>query len=118
MTRNRSMPPGTFIPELAYPDVASAAAWLCAAFGFRERLRIGGHPVQLTFGEGSMVVVEGAPSSAADRAHSVMVHVEDVDALFERARRAGARVVREPADHPYGERQCTLEDPGGHVFTF
>ena len=34
MTTNRSMPPGTFIPELAYADVGAAAAWLRDSFGF------------------------------------------------------------------------------------
>jgi uncharacterized glyoxalase superfamily protein PhnB len=116
MTKNRSMPPGTFIPELAYPDVPQAAAWLCEAFGFTERLRIGAHRVQLTFGRGSMVATEG--SAARPQGASVMVHVEDVDALVERARRTGAAVIREPADHPYGERQATVVDPGGHVWTF
>ena len=40
---NRSFPPGTVVPELAYPDVGQAIAWLCRAFGFRERLRIADH---------------------------------------------------------------------------
>ena len=114
--KNRSMPPGTFIPELAYADVPQAAAWLCEAFGFEERLRIGSHRVQLTFGSGSMVVVEG--SAASPQRSSVMVHVEDVDSVVESARRAGAAVIREPADHPYGERQATVVDPAGHVWTF
>jgi uncharacterized glyoxalase superfamily protein PhnB len=113
---NRSMPPGTFIPELPYADVLQAAAWLCEAFGFRERLRIGGHRVQLTFGGGSMVAIEG--SAASPQRASVMVAVPDVDAVVERARRAGAGVIREPADHPYGEKQATVVDPGGHVWTF
>jgi uncharacterized glyoxalase superfamily protein PhnB len=47
-----------------------------------------------------------------------MVHVDDVDAVFARAKAHGVRVVREPADYPYGERQCTLADIGGHVWTF
>jgi hypothetical protein len=46
MITNRSMPPGTIIPELAYPDVREAARLLCRAFGFRERLRIANHRVQ------------------------------------------------------------------------
>ena len=46
MSTNRSMPPGTVIPELAYADVVAAARWLCDAFGFRERLRIGTHRIQ------------------------------------------------------------------------
>ena len=58
MLKNRSKPPGTVIPELDYPDVATAAAWLCAAFGFAERLRIANHRFQLTIGSGSIVVVE------------------------------------------------------------
>lgn len=30
----------------------------------------------------------------------------------------GARVLREPATHPCGERQYSVEDPGGYVWTF
>jgi uncharacterized glyoxalase superfamily protein PhnB len=116
---NRSMPPGVVIPELGYADVHEAAAWLCRAFGFVERLRIGDHRVQLSFGAGSMVVTEG-PQAAPERAltHSVMVRVADADAHCERARQAGAVIVRLPTDYPFGERQYTAEDPGGHRWTF
>ena len=38
----------------------------------------------------------------------------DVDAAFEHARSHGARVLQEPAEFEYGERECTLEDPAGH----
>ena len=40
MRSNRSIPDCQVIPELAYPDVSRASAWLCNAFGFSERLRI------------------------------------------------------------------------------
>jgi uncharacterized glyoxalase superfamily protein PhnB len=50
--------------------------------------------------------------------HAVMVRVEDVDKHFERTQRFGARIIRSPADYPYGERQYTVEDLGGHVWTF
>jgi hypothetical protein len=40
--------------------VPAAARWLCDAFGFTERLRIGTHRIQLHVGAGSMVVVEGS----------------------------------------------------------
>jgi hypothetical protein len=33
---NRSMPPGTIIPELVYGDLATAVAWLCTTFGFKS----------------------------------------------------------------------------------
>jgi hypothetical protein len=41
MKVNRSIPTATVIPVLTYPDVRAAVAWLGAAFGFVERVRIG-----------------------------------------------------------------------------
>jgi len=58
MLSNRSIPRATVIPVLAYPDVSQAAAWLCDAFGFSVRLRIGNHRVQLNVGDGALVVRE------------------------------------------------------------
>jgi len=52
---NRSMPDAAVVPVLGYTDVAEAAGWLCAAFGFRERLRIADHRIQLVFGDGAVV---------------------------------------------------------------
>jgi uncharacterized glyoxalase superfamily protein PhnB len=115
---NRSIPPAVVIPVLTYPDVREAAAWLCRAFGFVERLRIADHRIQLTFGEGAVVAAEGAKSSPEDRTHSVLVRVADADAHCDRARKAGAVIVNPPTDYPYGERQYTAEDLGGHRWTF
>ena len=117
--KNRSMPPGTFIPELAYDDVGTAAAWLCEAFGFRERLRIANHRIQLSYGDGSMVVTERPAGAASpEPLHRTMVRVDDADAHCARAQRSGARILQQPTTHPFGERQYTAEDPGGHVWTF
>jgi uncharacterized glyoxalase superfamily protein PhnB len=118
---NRSVPPASVIPELAYRDVAEASSWLCSAFGFSERLRIGTHRVQLVFGDGAMVVTELRDNAAteADRAtHAMLVRVEDVDSHRDRAARAGAKILDEPTDYPYGERQYNVEDIGGHRWTF
>ena len=119
MIANRSIPNSVVLPQLAYPDVTIAADWLCDAFGFERRLLIGNHRAQLTVpGGGAMIVTELDSASARPSAHSTMIRVEDVDAHHARAIARGARVVRAPADHPYGERQYTVEDPGGHVWTF
>jgi len=118
---NRSVPSPSVIPELAYRDVTEAAAWLCNAFGFTERLRIGNHRVQLVLGDGAMVVTELRDDAApeADRAtHSMLVRVEDAKAHRDRAAKAGARILDEPTDYPYGERQYNAEDIGGHRWTF
>jgi uncharacterized glyoxalase superfamily protein PhnB len=50
--------------------------------------------------------------------HSVMVTVEDVDAHHEHARQCGAQILSPPADYRYGERQYTVQDLGGHGWTF
>lgn len=47
-----------------------------------------------------------------------MVRVDDVQRHHDRAVQEGARILRPPADYPYGERQYTVLDPGGHVWTF
>jgi len=118
---NRSMPPGTIIPELAYPDVREAAQWLCRAFGLRERLRIANHRVQLILGDASMVAIELPPELAIAvrlATHAVMVHVPDVHAHHDRAKAAGARITNPPADYPFGERQYSALDLAGHRWTF
>jgi predicted enzyme related to lactoylglutathione lyase len=42
----------------------------------------------------------------------------DCDALFERVRAAGADVVQEPMDQPYGVRDCAFRDPAGNLLRF
>ena len=91
-----------------------AADWLCRAFGFKKRLQIGNHRFQLSFGDAAIVVIQGNHPGTS----TVMVHVDDVDARFEQAVGAGARVINPPADYPFGERQCTVDDIGGHRWTF
>ena len=112
MDQNRSMPAGAVIPVLRYDDVLAASDWLCRAFGFRERWRVESHRVQVAVGDCAVALAEGGGGG------EVMVRVDDVDAHAARARDAGATIVSEPTDHPYGERQYTARDPGGHQWTF
>jgi len=105
MPTNRSMAPGPVIPELPYADVPVAVRWwLCNAFGFTERMRIGSHRIQLHVGAGAIVVVEAAADSNAGGSR-VMVLVCDVDAHYARAQAAGANVLSKPTTYPFGERQ-------------
>jgi hypothetical protein len=67
MKPNRSIPAATVIPVLIYPDVREAVAWLSAAFGFIERVRIGeNHRAQLRFGDGAVIVGWGGESVSSD----------------------------------------------------
>jgi uncharacterized glyoxalase superfamily protein PhnB len=123
MKSNRSIPSSVVIPVLIYPDVREAVAWLSTAFGFVERIQIGeNHRSQLTFGDGAIVVAdvrgERRPPRPGEVTHSVLVRVESVDAHCERARAHGARIVLEPTDFEFGERQYTADDPAGHQWTF
>lgn len=111
------MPPGPVIPELPYADVPAAARWLCVTFGFVERLRIFTHRIQLHVGSGAVIVVEANPGGASAGSR-VMVPVADVDAHHARAVAAGAQVVGEPTTYPFGERQYSVLDLGGHRWTF
>jgi uncharacterized glyoxalase superfamily protein PhnB len=123
MKPNRSIPTAAVIPVLIYPDVREAVAWLSAAFGFTERVRIGeNHRSQLRFGDGAVIVGDmrgdRRPPRPGEVTHSVTVRVENVRAHCDRARARGARILMEPTDFEYGERQYSAEDPAGHQWTF
>jgi uncharacterized glyoxalase superfamily protein PhnB len=123
---NQSAPAASVVPILIYADVAKAIDWLSAAFGFKERLRaerqgIVGH-AQLVVADGAIMLgrqgAEYHPPRPGEVQQYVHVTVENADAHFERAKKAGARIVQPPHDMPFGERQYTAEDPEGHRWTF
>ncbi len=124
MLTNRSISPSTVIPVLVYPDVRAAVAWLTDAFGFVERVRIGeAHRSQMRIGVDGAVIVadvrgEQQPPQPGHVTHVIKVRVADVDAQFELARTHGARVLQEPTEFEYGERECTVEDLAGHRWQF
>ena len=123
MQRNRSIPSATVIPVLIYPDVRAAVEWLERVFGFSERVQIGeNHRSQLSFGDGAVIVGDvrndRRPPRAGESTHSVVVRVDDASAHCEHARAQGARIVMEPTDFEYGERQYQVEDFAGHQWTF
>jgi uncharacterized glyoxalase superfamily protein PhnB len=120
MLRNRSAPPATVTPVLVYPDVRAAVAWLEAAFGFEERVRIGdAHRAQMRVGVDAAIVVadDGGDRSAPagdGYSHLIKVRVSDADSTFARACEQGARVVEDLTTWEYGERSGIVEDIGGH----
>jgi uncharacterized glyoxalase superfamily protein PhnB len=127
MIVNRSAPTATIVPILIYEDVNQAIDFLCSAFGFTERLRAPGpngvvSHAQLVVGEGSIMLGRrGGPYQPPNPdavAQYVHVHVDDVDAHFEHAQQHGARIVRPPADMPFGERQYIAADREGHWWSF
>ena len=57
------------------------------------------------------------PAKRGGTSVSLMIYVPDVDAVFERAVRAGARESQPVADKFYGDRSGTIYDPFGHCWT-
>jgi uncharacterized glyoxalase superfamily protein PhnB len=116
MRFNRSAPPCPVIPVVIYPDPAAAAEWLSKAFGFTIRLRIANHRIQMRAGEGCFTIAEGnvKPNSSC----FIQVRIDDAPGHCERARNVGAKILTEPKEHMYGERQYNVEDFYGHRWDF
>jgi uncharacterized glyoxalase superfamily protein PhnB len=124
LKKNRSAPDTAVIPVLYYPNVPEAVEWLTRALPFTERLRNSDNRRQLVHGNGAIVVTkpggnadDASSTQQSPGAHSVTLRVTGINELFLRAKAAGARVLAEPADHMYGERQCSFIDPWEHPWT-
>jgi uncharacterized glyoxalase superfamily protein PhnB len=114
-------------PSFKYNDAHKAIDWLERAFGFR---RDAVHPgpagtvahAELSLGAGTIMLGSmRAPDPAnawAAEPRGVYVYVPDVDAHYRQARAAGAEIVREPADTPYGSREYSARDAEGHLWSF
>jgi predicted enzyme related to lactoylglutathione lyase len=55
---------------------------------------------------------------AKGQLRGVIFRTEDCDGTFERIRAAGAEVLQEPIDMPYGVRDCAFRDPSGNMLRF
>lgn len=62
----------------------------------------------------SLVMVSDAAARGAAMPACLYVYVDDVDAVFERARRAGSRTIEAPRELHYGDRRAMVEDPFGN----
>ena len=119
------------VPCLSYRDAPAAIAWLKEAFGFTENMVVPGPDdtiahAQLAF-DGGMVMVGSVrddelqmrtPCDLGGVTQSIYIVVEDADAHYERAVEAGAEIVRELEDTPYGSRDYSARDPEGHLWNF
>lgn len=90
------------------------------AFNAQELERSGsgeGFHVELQIGDAIVVLETGGGEFAAtaDRA-AVYVYVDDVDACYERALKAGATSLAAPEDKPYQERGAGVKDPFGNTW--
>lgn len=113
---------------LLYNDVVAAMEWLTKTFGFKERMRMRGPDGVVSHGEIELedgVVMLGRPDGAYKNPNQVghatqflYIYVDKVDEHFQRAQKAGAKIIHEPQDQFYGDRRYAAEDPEGHQWWF
>jgi uncharacterized glyoxalase superfamily protein PhnB len=122
----------TVIPALRYRHAKAAIEWLCDVLGFEKQLVVPGEDgtivhAQLSFGNG-MVMLGTVRQSVFDRfmkqpeeiggaeTQSPYLIVDDADAVYEKAKAAGAEMVIEIKDEDYGGRGFSCKDPEGHLW--
>ena len=128
MTKNPPENTPRIVPYLYYEDVDAALPWMAKAFGLRERMRVPGPDGKVMHAEMEIddgLVMMGCPGPEyrnpqhlGHATQSLYVYTDDVDKHFRRAKEAGAKIVYEPADQFYGDRNYGAEDPEGHVWYF
>ena len=103
-------------PVVTVEDLPAARAFY-EELGFTQAYRFPpeGDASFVTMRRGSATIGLGAGEVDEGDRSGYWVYVDDVDATLDRLRAAGAPVVAEPADQPWGERVARTRDPGGHL---
>lgn len=111
-------------------DVDVSMSFYAAAFGFKKKMVMPGPDGKSMHGEllhANCTVMVGrpmadsgykTPAELGGTPATIYVYVKDVDALAERARGAGAQIVRELKNEFWGDRVCGINDPDGHQWYF
>jgi uncharacterized glyoxalase superfamily protein PhnB len=112
------------IPTLRYDDPRAAITWLERAFGLDVRAIHEnddgsiGHS-ELSFGDGLVMIGQRKGGDDFDTGRAVLYLVtDDPDGHHDQAVAAGAEIVLELTDQPYGSREYAAADPEGNVWTF
>ena len=126
----------TVIPCLRYRDARAAIDWLCTHFGFEKQSVYASDDggiahAQLTFGNGMVMLgsVGGHASAWSDQirqpdelagaeTQAPYLVVADADRVYAQAKKAGAVIVDDIKDEPYGGRGFTCRDLEGHLWSF
>lgn len=134
MSSNEKSTRATVIPCLRYRDAPKAIDWLCSVFGIEKHLVVSNEDgtiahAQLSFGNGMVMLgsvsnVEtefGRLTKQPDEmggmeTQSPYLIVTDADAVYQRAKAAGAPIDIEIRDEDYGGRGFSCRDPEGHLW--
>ena len=113
-------------PYLCIDGAAEAIDFYSNVFGATERMRMSapgdkvGH-AELEIGDSLIMLSDEfpdmevrSPKAIGGSPVTISLYVEDVDDVFQRAQRAGAKVIRPVENQFYGDRTGQFEDPFGH----
>jgi PhnB protein len=119
----------TVTPYLIIKGASAAIDYYKKVFGATERMRMDapggtiGH-AELEIGDSVIMLADEypdmghrSPKTLGGSPVSVVLYVQDVDAVFKRAVDAGGKSVRAVENQFYGDRMGTVEDPFGHVWS-
>ena len=127
--------PVSVIPCLQYRDAPAMIDWLGEAFGFETHMvhesGDGGIAhAQLVLGEGMIMLstarapdddfgqLQSTPESLGGNSQSPYIVVPDADAVYAKAKAAGAKIIMEIADQDHGGRLFSCRDPEGYLWNF
>lgn len=115
-------------PYLVVDNAAAAIEFYKTAFGAKELMRMPkpngkiGH-AEIKIGDSTIMLADETPEAGARSPRtiggspvSILLYVDDVDATFGKAVKAGAKVQRPLANQFYGDRTGDIQDPFGHVW--
>jgi uncharacterized glyoxalase superfamily protein PhnB len=122
----------TVIPCLRYREAQRMIAWLCDVFGFTQHASYadgqgGVAHAQLTLGSGMIMLgtardddfgeAQSTPAELGGTTQSPYIVVPDADAVYQRAKARGAKIVIDIKDEDYGGRGFSCRDPEGHLWS-
>ena len=132
-TQSGKLTRSTIIPCLRYRNAPAAIDWLCRVFGFEKQMVIAGPSdtvahAQLTLGGGMLMLgsIHDSPFSklikqpdeiGGAETQTPYLVVADADAVYARAKAAGAKIALDIKDEDYGGRGFTCRDPQGHIWS-
>lgn len=130
MSTVKPVPDGyhTVTPYIAVRGAAKALEFYANAFGAKELFRMPGPGgavmhAEMRIGDSHIMLGDEAPQMGASSPQTIggspvtlLLYVDDVDASFVRATKAGCTAQLPPTDMFWGDRYCKLQDPFGHLW--
>jgi PhnB protein len=108
----------TVTPYVAVREALEVIEFIKATFGAEGVIRGvgsgGGIHAEYRIGDSMLMIGGSLEWKGTPRPTALHVYVNNVDEVYERALKAGATVIREPMDQPYGDRDASVKDIAGN----